>query len=78
MKNIEETIKELEKYFNENGRSTLYKFVLTEIEKPLIENILHKTKGNQLKAAKIMGINRNTLHSKIKKLGIELSKCKEN
>ncbi|MBU0959440.1 MAG: helix-turn-helix domain-containing protein, partial [Nanoarchaeota archaeon] len=38
------------------------------IEKPLIENILYRTEGNQLKAAKILGINRNTLHTKIKKL----------
>lgn len=48
----------------------LYKSILTEIEKPLIESVLEKTSGNQLKAAKILGINRNTLRTKIKKLGI--------
>jgi len=52
----------------------LYYSVIEATEKPLIENTLKTTYGNQLKAAKILGINRNTLRSKIKKLGIELNK----
>ena len=54
----------------------IYKFVLEAIEKPLIEDILRKTNGNQMKAAKILGINRNTMRSKIKKLGIDARKWK--
>ena len=49
----------------------LYKTIIEAIEKPLIENTLERTFGNQLKAAKILGINRNTMRSKIKKLGID-------
>ncbi len=52
----------------------LYYSVIEATEKPLIEGTLETTYGNQLKAAKILGINRNTLRSKIKKLGIELNR----
>lgn len=57
-------------------KGVLYKSVLSEIEKPLIEHILGRTGGNQLKAAKILGINRNTMRSKIKKLGIDVGRWK--
>ena len=50
----------------------LYGMVMPEVEKSLIEMVLRETKGNQIRASKILGINRNTLRSKIKKLGIRL------
>ena len=49
----------------------LYKSVLEAVERPLIELVLERTCGNQLKAAKMLGINRNTLNKKVKDLGIE-------
>jgi two-component system nitrogen regulation response regulator GlnG len=54
----------------------LYRSVIESIEKPLIENTLERTAGNQLKAAKILGINRNTIRSKIRKLGIDAKRWK--
>lgn len=57
-------------------KGIVYKFVLETIEKPLIEYALERTYGNQLKAAKILGINRNTMRSKIKKLGIDPERYK--
>jgi len=54
----------------------LYKSVIESIEKPLLEHILERTEGNQLKAARILGINRNTMRTKIKKLSIDVSKWK--
>jgi two-component system nitrogen regulation response regulator GlnG len=57
--------------YNEK-KGVLYKSILEIIEKPLIEHILERTEGNQLKAARILGINRNTIRAKIKKLGIDL------
>ncbi|MDP2940873.1 MAG: helix-turn-helix domain-containing protein [Candidatus Omnitrophota bacterium] len=54
----------------------LYKYVLETIERPLFEQALERTYGNQLKAAKILGINRNTMRSKIKKLGIDPGRWK--
>jgi two-component system nitrogen regulation response regulator GlnG len=54
----------------------LYRSVIEAIEKPLLEHILDRTDGNQLKAAKILGINRNTMRAKIKKLAIDVTKWK--
>ncbi|MGA2775275.1 MAG: helix-turn-helix domain-containing protein [Candidatus Omnitrophota bacterium] len=57
-------------------KGVLYKSILEAIEKPLIEHILERTEGNQLKAARILGINRNTMRAKIKKFGINPEKWK--
>ena len=54
--------------------SGLYDRVMPVLEKPLIEMTLRATKGNQIKAARVLGINRNTLRKKIKQLGISLSR----
>ncbi|MAI06684.1 MAG: nitrogen regulation protein NR(I) [Alphaproteobacteria bacterium TMED87] len=51
-----------------------YNSFLKEIEKPLIMQTLNITEGNQIKASKILGLNRNTLRKKIKDLGIVLSR----
>ena len=48
----------------------LYDRVLAEVERPLIQQALTATKGNQIRAAAILGINRNTLRKKIQTLGI--------
>lgn len=48
----------------------LYNMVLYQMERPLLRIILEKTRGNQLHAAKILGINRNTLRKKMATLGI--------
>ncbi|AJE04041.1 sigma-54-dependent transcriptional regulator [Geobacter pickeringii] len=52
----------------------IYNLVLRQIERPLVRFVLEKTRGNQVKAADILGINRNTLRKKIQELGIELRK----
>ena len=59
-----------------SGRGALYKSVVEEIEKPLIEHTLESTQGNQIKAAKVLGLNRKTLRTKIRKLGINVRKWK--
>jgi two-component system nitrogen regulation response regulator GlnG len=51
--------------------SGLYERVLREIERPLLGIALEATRGNQIKAAELLGINRNTLRKKIRELGIE-------
>ena len=50
----------------------LYDMVIPEVERSLILMVMKETKDNQVKAAKLLGINRNTLRSKIKKLGIKI------
>lgn len=56
----------------ENGE--IHAMVLEQVERPLIRIILEKTRWNQVKAADILGINRNTLRKKIGELGIELKR----
>ena len=48
----------------------LHARILREVEHPLIVATLEITRGNQLKAAEILGINRNTLRKRIRELGI--------
>jgi DNA-binding protein Fis len=48
----------------------IYKLLLDCLEKPLFERVLRYTGGNKLKAARALGLNRNTLRSKLKKLGM--------
>ena len=52
----------------------LYEMVLFQVERPLINIILNHTRGNQVRTAEILGINRNTLRKKIKTLEIEISR----
>jgi len=54
----------------------LYTRVLAMVEKPLFEAVLEATGGNQLKAADILGINRNTLRKKITDYEIALPRGK--
>jgi DNA-binding NtrC family response regulator len=46
--------------------SNLYETIIAEVEKALLGTVLKETNGNQVKAAKILGINRNTLNKKMK------------
>jgi two-component system nitrogen regulation response regulator GlnG len=54
--------------------SGLYDRVLREVEKPLILLTLGATRGNQLKAAQLLGLNRNTLRKKIRDLDIDIAR----
>ena len=67
---------ELEEFFLREKEGKLYKFLLSVMEKPLVENVLNKTEGNKVKAAEILGINRNTLHKKMKNLNINAKRFK--
>ncbi len=52
----------------------LYDRALESLERPLIRLTLGATRGNQIKAAEVLGINRNTLRKKIEDLGVEVSR----
>ncbi|KQZ96579.1 nitrogen regulation protein NR(I) [Mesorhizobium sp. Root157] len=52
----------------------LYQRVLTEVEYPLVLAAMTATRGNQIKAADLLGLNRNTLRKKIRDLGINIYK----
>jgi two-component system nitrogen regulation response regulator GlnG len=49
----------------------IYDMVIQRVEKPLLTLVLRKTEGNQVRAANLLGINRNTLRKKIRELGIK-------
>ena len=55
-----------------NNNKNIYSEVISEVEQSMIKNVLFITKGNQLKAAQILGLNRNTLRKKIGDLNINI------
>jgi two-component system nitrogen regulation response regulator GlnG len=54
------------------GQDDLHRRLLERVERPLLERVLAHTGGNQIRAAALLGINRNTLRKKIVELGVEL------
>jgi two-component system nitrogen regulation response regulator GlnG len=66
----------LKAYFDAHGGTLpaagLYDRVLREVERPLIKLTLKATRGNQLRAAELLGLNRNTLRKKIRELNIPI------
>ena len=66
----------LRDYFNAHAdglpAAGVYDRVLREVERPLITLTLEATRGNQIKAAQVLGLNRNTLRKKIKDLDIQV------
>jgi two-component system nitrogen regulation response regulator GlnG len=48
----------------------MYDRVISEVERPLLLLALGATRGNQLRAARLLGLNRNTLRKKIKDLDV--------
>jgi two-component system, NtrC family, nitrogen regulation response regulator GlnG len=57
---------------NELPPTGLYGRILKKIELPLITAALVATRGNQIRAADLLGLNRNTLRKKIRDLGIKV------
>jgi len=66
----------LQTYFEAHGAGLppagLYDRIVREVEKPLITLTLEATRGNQVKAAALLGLNRNTLRKKIRLLDISV------
>jgi DNA-binding NtrC family response regulator len=69
---LEEKLKRYLKEMTKLENCNLYDNVLSEVERSLIAIVLQETGGNQLKAAKTLGINRNTLRTKIKEYKIRI------
>ena len=71
----------LKRYFDLHGDELppagLYDRILKEVELPLIALTLSATRGNQLKTAELLGINRNTLRKKITALDIQVTRGKK-
>lgn len=55
----------------------IYSYFLATLERPLLLRVMERTGGNQLRAAELLGINRNTLRKKLRELGITPVRCDE-
>ena len=58
----------LNRYFRDlDGEAphAIYDMVLSQVEKPMLEVVMHQAGGNQTVAAELLGINRNTLRRKL-------------
>ncbi len=68
---VERHIARLLASLRESGEEgVLYERALAELERPLIRMTLAETRGNQIRAAALLGLNRNTLRKKIREHGI--------
>jgi two-component system nitrogen regulation response regulator GlnG len=56
----------------DDGLPEVFRRVMDDVERPLLETVLARTDGNQIKAASLLGINRNTLRKKIVDLGLKV------
>ena len=64
----------LDQYFNDldgDKPTAIYEMVINTVEKPLLLYIMNRTEGNQSKAAKMLGLNRNTLRKKLKQYNLD-------
>jgi Fis family transcriptional regulator len=67
---IEDEINKISDLFFRENEGQVWRHVNDSIEKPLLEKLMRFTEGNQLQAARILGINRNTLRTKLRKHGL--------
>ena len=69
----------IRRYLEDMGTSQpggLYRTLLSEVEPPLIEEVLRYTQGNQSRTARILGMTRNTLRSKLNRYRITIDQVK--
>ena len=72
-KPLRDSVKQAVKYLKQLDNTNidnLYEMVLAEVEAPLLEEVMTFTRGNQTRAAIMMGINRGTLRKKLKQYGM--------
>ncbi len=64
----------LKSYFGHMGDhnvNNLYRMVIAEVESPLLETVMEYTRGNQTKAAAVLGMSRSTLRKKLAQYDLE-------
>jgi DNA-binding protein Fis len=68
---IERKLLDCVRGLRERSSANLYDLIVGLVEKPLLRAVLRETGGNQVRAAQILGINRNTLRKKLTEHGID-------
>jgi two-component system nitrogen regulation response regulator GlnG len=71
---VEQKLKDFLKRMKSSNNRNIYQMLMTEFERPLIRLTLKETEGNQVRAAELLGMNRNTLRKKIQELKIPVLK----
>ena len=64
----------LKQYFKDldgEDATDIYDMVVANIERPLLEVVMHHAEGNQTRASELLGLNRNTLRKKLTQHGID-------
>jgi two-component system nitrogen regulation response regulator GlnG len=74
---VEKKIGDFVRAMNVGSGKNLYPTLMRAVERPLIELALRETHGNQIKAARLLGLNRNTLRKKITEFEISVSQAKQ-
>lgn len=64
---VRESVEDYLRHLDGHGVSNLFDLVIAEVEAPMLESVLAHTRGNQSRAAAILGINRATLRKKLKR-----------
>ena len=68
--NVEIAMANYFKHLDGQPVSDVYQMVLSEIEAPLLEQVMKYVRNNQTKAAQLLGLNRGTLRKKLKQYGL--------
>jgi Fis family transcriptional regulator, factor for inversion stimulation protein len=74
---IEHRLLECVRGLREQSSANLYDLLVGLVEKPLLRAVLRETEGNQVRAAQLLGINRNTLRKKLREHGIDPAAIEE-
>lgn len=73
---LEEKMGDFVKGMRNGSARNLHPMLITAMERPLITMALQETKGNQIQAAELLGLNRNTLRKKIHDLHIPVKRSR--
>lgn len=67
---VEKTLREYLSQLDGAPMTDVYQLVLSEVEAPLMEEVMKYTRDNQTKASTLLGLNRGTLRKKLKQYGL--------
>lgn len=73
---IQSKVTDFVKGMRSGSARNLHPILIAAVERPLLSSTLHETQGNQIQAARLLGMNRNTLRKKLTALDIPLTRTK--
>ena len=68
---VQDALKSYFEHMGDHSINNLYRMVMTEVEGPLLETVMEHTRGNQTKAAAVLGMSRSTLRKKLAQYDLE-------